>query len=319
MNALGHAAASAIVVRAAARYFAERRRLVPGFAARNFGVRGSLGLHAQALGWDLVRAPLNVALAVPHVATRLAGFGARATGFPGTGAWLAERRILRETAVAREVVWRVTTGLLELPAEHRDGRRSGRDALAEAILAEPEVQALVADAARHSADPAFRARLAASLADYAGTRSAAAEITTALFTLGAGAVLFQQATPGMVTLGPSLAAALAQSGAIASFPLGASLGGVWYGFFPAVSSTTLLVSTTAALAGGAALVSAFAGILADPVQLALGLHRRRLLRLVDALERQFAATDGAGFAAHEHYVARLMDLADVLTGIVRAG
>jgi hypothetical protein len=35
-----------------------------------------------------------------------------------------------------------------------------------------------------------------------------------------------------------------------------------------------------------AVVAAFRGIIADPLQRRLGLHRRRLLQLIDALERQ---------------------------------
>jgi hypothetical protein len=51
---------------------------------------------------------------------------------------------------------------------------------------------------------------------------------------------FHQLTPGTLTLGPVLAAALAQQAAIASFPLGAGLGGLWYGLFPAAPSAGLV-------------------------------------------------------------------------------
>ncbi|MBA3324909.1 MAG: hypothetical protein H0T41_06455, partial [Rhodobacteraceae bacterium] len=55
-----------------------------------------------------------------------------------------------------------------------------------------------------------------------------------------------------------------------------------------------------------------------PVQRALGLHARRLDALIDALEAGFAGGDAAGFVAYDLYVARLMDLGDVLIGIARA-
>jgi hypothetical protein len=48
---------------------------------------------------------------------------------------------------------------------------------------------------------------------YAGTRAAAAEIATSLMTVGAGAVALQKVTPGVMSLGPTLAAALAQNAA----------------------------------------------------------------------------------------------------------
>jgi hypothetical protein len=52
--------------------------------------------------------------------------------------------------------------------------------------------------------------------------------------------------------------------------------------------------------------------LADPLQRRLGLHQRRLLRMLDVLERQLRDPSAPAFAVHDHYVARLMDLFDIL-------
>jgi hypothetical protein len=89
-------------------------------------------------------------------------------------------------------------------------------------------------------DAAFRERLEETLEAYAGTRVAAAEIATSLMTLGAGAITIQKVTPGVMSLGPALAAALAKPAAVASFPLGAAAGGLWYGLFPAAVSPMLV-------------------------------------------------------------------------------
>ena len=70
--------------------------------------------------------------------------------------------------------------------------------------------------------------------------------------------------------------------------------------------------------GVAAIATAFAGMVSDPVQRALGLHHRRLTALVDGLERAFTARRRRGFVAYDLYVARLMDLSDLLLGIARA-
>jgi hypothetical protein len=56
-----------------------------------------------------------------------------------------------------------------------------------------------------------------------------------------------------------------------------------------------------------AVVAAFSGIIADPLQRRLGLHRRRLLRLVDALEAQFSEKGGA----------RLLTLMELLSSAYR--
>jgi hypothetical protein len=70
------------------------------------------------------------------------------------------------------------------------------------------------------------------------------------------------------------------------------------------------------MAGGA-VVAAFSGIMADPLQRRLGLHRGRLLRLIDALEVQFSGNGGAGFIVRDHYVARLLTLLELLSSAYR--
>ena len=147
---------------------------------------------------------------------------------------------------------------------------------------------------------------------YTATRAAAAEIATSLVTLGSGAMAVKQLTPAVATLASTLAGVLAQQAAIASFPLGAGLGGLWYGLFPAAPSLALTAGLTGGMVLAASSFAAFAGILADPLQRRLGLHQRRLLRMLDVLERQLRDPRAPAFAVHDHYVARLMDLFDIL-------
>ena len=136
--------------------------------------------------------------------------------------------------------------------------------------------------------------------------------------LGTGAVAFQQATPGAIALGPLIAGVLAQQAAIASFPLGAGAGAIWYGFFPATTSPVLVAGATAGLLGVAAVAASFAGVLADPALRRTGVHERRLLKMIDGLEAGFGDRDAAGFQTYDLYLARLMDLSDALVGVLRA-
>ena len=311
--------AEAIVTESAGRYFAGCRARIGPFIDANFSFAGSARLHAHAVGWDLLKAPANVALAVPQVLMKLGAGAARRLDRAGVAKAL-DRDIFLETAVAREIRWRMMTDLLELP--YSDGGRSAtRDGLAEAIVAHPRVRALIVEAGKAAADrrddPDFRRQLDAALTNYAGTRAAAAEITTALIAIGTGALAFQKATPGAIALGPVIAGSIAQGSAIASFPLGATAGGLWHAVFPAQASPFLVAGATAGVIGVAAVATAFAGIIADPVQRATGLHRRRLNALVDSLERGFHGSDAAGFVAYDLYVARLIDLGDLLLGIAR--
>lgn len=300
----------AALIAAARAYFAERRARVPGFVRAQFGVRGTLRLHRHALGWDILKAPLNVALSPVLILSRLGAWGARRAGAARTADWLASRRVLLPTAVAMATERAIVVDLLELPWDG-PGQPSDADALARAMLAQPGLAALIA---RRGTAGAATAR---ALAEYGGTRSAVAEMTTALGTLGAGALAFQSLTPGMVSLAPGLAAVIAQQAAIAAFPLGGLLGSAWYGLFPASASATLTAGIIVGLVALGSVVAAFAGILADPVQTVLGVHQRRLNRLIDAMEDAFTGAGKRSFTAREHYLARLMDLSDAGVATVR--
>ena len=261
-DTFGRDEAGEIVAEAARDYFDGCRARIDPFVDANFSLAGSARLHAHAVGWDLLKAPANVALAVPQLALRLGAGAARRLGRDRVAAAL-DRELFLDTAVARELRWRIMTDLLRLPC--RDGDRvATADGLAEAILAHPRIQSILLEAgktaATHQDDPEFRRRLDAALGGYAGTRAAAAEITTGLIALGTGAIAFQKATPGAIALGPIIAGTLAQSTAIASFPFGASAGALWYGFFPAQASPFLVAGATAGVLGIAALATAFAGI-----------------------------------------------------------
>ncbi len=300
-------------------YFAERRARVRPFVDAHFSLRGTLVLHRVALGWDILKAPLNLSLALPQILLHLAAAIARRLGAIRLATKL-HRSILLRTAVARQIEWLIHTELLELPFVQLR-RESRRDALSEAILAQPEIQqameAAMLEIGTHSEDPEFRTRLARALDAYGLSRAAAAEITTGLLNLGAGALAVNKLTPGAVTLGPALAGIMAHQTAVSAFPLGAWLGSAYYGLFPTLPTAGMVASTTGALMLMSATLAAFAGVIFDPIQRALGLHRRRLLRMIDGLERQFGDPQAPGFAVRDHYIARLLDVFDMLGAALR--
>ncbi|HEX3982457.1 MAG TPA: DUF6635 family protein, partial [Acidisoma sp.] len=292
-------AARAAVEDGARRYFAARRARIAPFVDRNFSFSGALALHRAALGWDIARAPLNLTLAMPQVAMQVGAKAARRLG-AGRVQRLLDRSILLQTDVTQEMEWRIMTELLELPISQKR-RVSARNALTDAILESPllegTIESLLQEIGRHRNDPAFAGRLRAAMAEYGVTRGAAAEITTGLLNLGAGALAVQKLTPGAATLGPALAGVISQHVAASSFPLGAWAASAWYVPFPiAPPAAGLVMTTTGGLMLASASLAAFAGIIADPVQRRLGLHQKRLEKMVGALERQFFDPAAPGFA-----------------------
>ena len=67
-----------------------------------------------------------------------------------------------------------------------------------------------------------------------------------------------------------------------------------------------------------AVLAAFSGVITDPLQRRLGLHRRRLSRLLDALERGLCSERAQHVTMRDHYIARLVDLFDLAALALRA-
>jgi hypothetical protein len=319
--AIDGAEAAAIVARAIARYLAERRARIPAFVDANFSLRGALRLHRGALGPDLLRAPANVALVPPFLVMQLGAAGLGGLGARRAARWLRGRKLFLTTDVARELSFRLHRDLLQLPYD--DGvRRTERDALAEAILADQRLAVPLATILKRlqqqRGGPEAEARLRAMLETYAGARTAAADLFNNALLASTGAALFQKLTPGAFSLGPVLAGAIAHQAAIASFPLGAGLGSLWYAWFPTAPSAALLLGTTGGLMLLTAVTAGFAGVISDPVQRALGLHARRFERLINVLGRELAGNSDVAFQGRDHYVARIFDLVDLSRAAARA-
>lgn len=272
------------------RHLARCRRRVPGFVARHLGLRGSLRLHRAALGWDVVRAPLNILLGIANLACDLLGRLFLRLGRPRSAAWLRDRHWVLRTELMRRLDNALREELLHWPAEF--------------CGADPPRADLA-----HSVDRLIR--------HYLASRIALAEIAVALASTAVGWWLFGVLAPGAIALAMPMADALALHQAIQAFPLGSDLGGLWYGLFGADTPWFLTVGTVACLVALFALAAAFAGLATDPLDSLSGAHRRRLRRLVRAYGAALRGDRKVRLPAHEHYLARLLDLLDLLQAAVR--
>ena len=302
---------------AVGRYATHCRDRVPGFVKQTYGWKGAAGLHRNALGWDLVRAPANLVLGGATGMARLGGVAARAVGAHGIGHRLGRFKVMLDTDVGREVVWRLHSDLLCMPYQQR-GRSILADNLFDEILADPRVGAhldTVLQAIDAEADKrAFERRLNAALSEYIGARAPATDITAAFMSAAVGYAAYQKATPGLVSFSTVVAGSLAQTAAVSGFWAGPWAGGLYYALAGAPAATPLLTAGVfAGLAVPAAAVTALAGLVADPIQASFGMHHRRLYRLIDTLELNLKTDQDAQLPLRSHYVARLVDLWDWTT------
>jgi hypothetical protein len=265
-----------------AAYAAACRARIPAFTARHFGLAGSLRLHREALSLDLLRAPLNVLLVGPALFLRVAAALSRQAGLPRLGAWLAGRHLFVETRLARRVADLVLGELLRL-----------------------------ADPPPGKPEAAWRERAHHLIAEYVAARHAVAEFAAGLVGLTVGLIVLQALTPSAISLGPLLAKELARREAVEGFWLGSWAGSVWYGWYPVDATWGETAATTLVVMVCFALAAAFMGLITDPLQQLLGLHQRRLRRLVDTLERVALGESEASLALPDPYIARVTDLADV--------
>lgn len=255
--------------------------LVRAFVRRHFSWRGAFRLHRASLGPDLLRAPINVALAPVFLLARLTALVLTGLRLRRAGRWLATRQILLRSDISRAVERAMIEELLQERAQERAPNLAARTQLVE---------------------------------DYVGIRNAVAEIVTTVLVLGVGFIAFRAATPGVLSLAPLVSDRAAFDMAVARFPLGEGLGRAWYGIFPYDLSGWFIAGVAVALVISASIVTTFAGLVADPIQAALGIHRRRLMRLLARID---AAEDMSPDLAPEHLLARLADVSDAAAALLR--
>lgn len=262
----------------------QRLAAVDAFTRQTFGLKGTLGLHRSAVGADLLRAPANVILAPIFLIIRLLALLANVLRLKRLSSWLLQRDILLETRVSELVTGRVVTFLAQLNARGLGVAVSDKE-------------------------------IARQVKDYTHVRNAIAEITTTIIILVAGYMVFRSATPGILSLAGPVAEMRAHAQAIEQFPLGQGLGRMYYGIFASDLAMWQLVVTGLVLAVIASILTTFAGIVADPLQVLTGTHQRRLLRLLDRLDRDARPSSGI---AREQIAARLADISDIALNLWRS-
>lgn len=312
------------IASASDRYIKGCESRVDDFVRQHYSFRGALRIHSHAMGWDILRVPLNIIWSVVHLVLAVVACLASLAHLRKLQTWIKRVPPGLVTDTDRQISWLVVTELLQLPYEH-GGQTNHNDALLEEIIKQPALQALLdekldevkAPSSGPSHDPEFRRRLRHKLAEYGATRTGSADLVSNVALLLTSKAMLGQASFGALSAGTVVSAAVAHSVAVSNFWLGSTIGAYYYAFIPATASLRLLIVTTLLVALIMALLSTFIGIVTDPLQARLGLHQKRLRRLISAISDDLKGTHDSTFELREKYLGRLCDVVDVLATLAR--
>lgn len=300
-----------------ARYFADCRARVPAFIDRHFHYPGAIATNRMALGWDMLRAPFNLLWAPVYALACLVKILTRKRHGLQWLHRLADRIPAGFTTRVQAHISQLIQQDLLNNREHQHPEHPGP---ATTLLERYVIESLEALYARHAVEPINHQRfsqliepvLADALSQYRVTRTASADITNSISCTVLGAFAFQKFTPGGIGLAVVLASMLAKTLAAKDFFLGETIGNWYYSVFPPEPSLATTAGVLVAVMAALAAFAALSGVISDPVQAAIGLHRRRLHKLLDHLERDVAASTQSSFRPKDQFVARILDTFDMI-------
>jgi hypothetical protein len=303
------------------RYIFAREKKIDAFVKRHYTFRGALKIHSHALGWDLIRVPINIIWSVFNIVLALVAFIAKVIRLRRLHEFIQRIPPGLETDMDKEISWLLVTELLELP--HNDGsRRSDKDALMEEVMKDPDLRRLLDEELEglvHLKDnPGFREELDRKLAEYGATRTGTADLASNVVLLVSSKFALGQASFGALSAGSAVSASVAQTIAISNFWLGPTAGSYFYAVAPVAVSMRLLIAVTGMIAIMLAFVSTFVGIVTDPIQATLGLHQRKLRKLLKAVEQDLLGKSTGQFQLREKYMGRVFDVVDFLAFMGRS-
>lgn len=296
------------VARGAHKYFEECRRNIPGFVDHHFCFPGSVATNRVALGWDVVRAPLNLFWAPVYATISLIGFLlTKSSGGQKYYRFFAAVPAGFTTRVQRHIICLVKYELLQFDQAEKSLSGYIVQSLEEVYECRTQTQI------NHELFLAVIAPiLEDSLVQYQVTRTAAADIGNAISCTVLGAFAFKKFTPGGIGVALVLASMFAKEMATREFILGETLGRLYYSWFPPQPSPALSAGLIVLVMALLAAVAALSGMITDPLQAGIRLHQRRLRKMLDQLERDFINRTRSGFRPKDQFVARILDTFDLI-------
>ncbi len=260
------------------RYVEERRKRVDGFVARHFSVRASWQRLRETFLKDVGRHLFNFVFAIPALTARKVGTWLEKLGWDALAARLLDLPLSLKPTSEKQVETLVTSELL--------GESDKQHAYQNAVYLDPELRALapLSPALRKivSTDHFFE-RLHRPMKELTGARWTIFQaLSSAMLLLGAR-VLFGETGFDVYAIGNKVAATQLRKEKSSSFFLGERAGSVFYDIFPPDPSAFQVFTAITVLIVGCAVASALLSVILEPLQLAAGVQRRQLHKLLDQL------------------------------------
>lgn len=297
------------LTQAVSAYFDDCRGGIPAFIQQHFLYPGCWHTNKRALGWDLVRAPLNLFWAPIYLCLQLLAI------------MFGKLKLKPLQVILRKTPSGITTQIQTYLTEQTFTQLLGRHPMDNEDKLFSYLSQAFKDLPGHDLPGHGREMPAQyltsintivhdALEQYRITRTASADIGNSLLSTVVGGFAFQKFTPGGFAVGLAIAAWLSQLWAVDSFFLGEWLGRLYYSFFPPSPSLELRLFSIILVMTCLAVFASFSGLITDPIQSWTGLHRKRLHKMIDQLERDFLQKKVGGFRPKDQFVARILEVVD---------
>lgn len=298
------------------RYIAQRRAMVDNFVFKHYSIKGAAKLHRHAFGWDLVKVPINIVLSLFNLVMAFFTLVADLALPKSISSKIRKTPFIVKTKMDKELEGLIINELLELPCSD-GGQNSNKDALTKAIFDDEQLQKLInseleAFIANHPDAKYSHEELLKKFSEYSAARTATADLASNAALLLYTKMTMGTAAFGSLSAGTAFASSVTQSIAISEFFAGSFIGGLYYSQVGVTASLRLVIAMSLLVAVVLAVVATFSGIITDPIQAKLGIHHRRLNKMLDSLESDLLKNENK-FSLKEKYAGRLFDLLDILS------
>lgn len=251
-------------------YFEEQRQSIDNFCLLHFSFQGTWKRFRRALGWDLVRLPINSALSIPYLTFKKSLSALDKIGWDGPARWVEKVPSGLKTNVQKEMEYLIVEEILR----PRGDETALESQLKKSFGRFEESNRSLISLSRKSQELKNYFQSYATLTDFSGL----------LATLAVGYYFFRDMSLGILEMGNRWAHSEAKSEAASNFILGAKLGRGFYNIFPPEVSNLTVFKATLSIAIVCTLLTWTVNLVLDPIQFYLGLHQRRLKRVIDQLE-----------------------------------